>query len=184
MCTAAENRQRQDPGVGSISRLLAVLLSVSLCACAAAPRTRPVKMGDVDTGVGSLEDTRRQLAGTWTLVEYRVYDKGTPVRVEASAELSYDEFSNLKMKGAVKDPAQPKSSTAVLNYEGRASIDIRRHQLRLLDLQGAGQVPESLEENVSFDAVRRYDIQGTRLTLTVLGEGGATTAVSVWDKRP
>src|SRR4029450_13714490 len=117
MCTAAENRQRQDPGVGSISRLLAVLLSVSLCACAAAPRTRPVKMGDVDTGVGSLEDTRRQLAGTWTLVEYRGYDKGGPVRVDASAELSYDEFSNLKMKGAVKDPAQPKSSTAVLNYE-------------------------------------------------------------------
>ena len=34
------------------------------------------------------------------------------------------------------------------------------------------------------DTVRRYDIQGTRLTLTVLGEGGGTTAVSVWDKRP
>ena len=66
---------------------IVMLLGISLLAgCAPAPRARPVKMGDVDTGTNSLEATRRQLEGTWDLTALEIYDPpgGTPVRAEGA----------------------------------------------------------------------------------------------------
>ena len=47
-----------------------------LPSCAKTARERPVKMGDVDTGPGSLEAVRRQLEGSWELVSLAVVPQG------------------------------------------------------------------------------------------------------------
>ena len=61
----------------SSKRVIATVAAVVIgTGCAAAPRERPIKGGDVDTGPGSVEAVRRQLEGTWDLVSLAVTPKG------------------------------------------------------------------------------------------------------------
>src|SRR6478672_10386082 len=99
--------------------------------CQAAPRARPVKMGPVDTGAGSLESVRRQLQGSWDLVSLEVMAAGgTPVKVAATGHLKYDEFGNLSIDGRVTEASTGGIDPNVLNMSGRAVIDPDKHMLR------------------------------------------------------
>ena len=114
---------------------LLVALALPLAAgCPAAPRARPVKMGDVDTGHGTVETERRRLKGTWQLASLEIISaSGQPLTVQAQGTLTYDDFGNLAMKGTVTGGAEVES--AALNITGRAVIDPDAHTIRILDVQ-------------------------------------------------
>ena len=88
--------------------VLVVAVAPLLAACPSAPRVRPVKAGDVDTGPGSLESVRRQLQGTWELVGAVVFDasgKATPRKAEG--RLTYDEYGKLTIGASSRTRTQP-----------------------------------------------------------------------------
>jgi hypothetical protein len=159
----------------------------SLSNCAPAPIYRPIKGGDVDTSAGSLESVREQLKGTWALVAYEVYEGGKARRLPAEAEMTYDEFGNLKMHGQLKREARAAADAPpplLLNYSGRAVIDVKSHQLRLLDVnENKEPLPGAIADAVTPENVRRYDLKADTLALTVFDAKGQPTAASSWKKQ-
>jgi hypothetical protein len=164
--------------------VLIVAVAPLLAACPSAPRVRPVKAGDVNTGPGSLESVRRQLQGTWELVEAVVFDasgKATPRKAEG--RLTYDEYGNLTIGAKLADSTQPETSVSgLLAYSGRAVIDPAKSQLVLMDLKSRLPSGEPIPTEVSPDKVRDYVIQGSTLTLTSKDASGAATARTTWRK--
>src|SRR5262249_13425667 len=126
------------------------LVLASSFACAPAPIYKPIKAGDVDTGANSLESVRRQFQGTWALDHYYVYEGTKRRRLDATAELKYDEFGNLTMQGKLKNPSAAQSAAALmLNYSGRAVIDVNTKQLRMMRVENTGDaVPAAIETQV------------------------------------
>jgi hypothetical protein len=163
---------------------MSALLLMSWSACAPAPIYKPIKAGDVDTGANSLESVRRQFEGTWALDHYYVYEGARRRRLDATAELKYDEFGNLTMRGQLKHPsAAPTAAALTLNYSGRAVIDVNTKQLRMMRVENTGDaVPAAIETQVDPASVRHYDFQGQELWLTVVGADGKPTASSSWKK--
>jgi hypothetical protein len=155
-----------------------------LAGCPAAPRVRPVKGGDVNAGAGSLEGVRRQLQGTWELVEALVFDaagKSTPRK--AQGRLTYDQYGNLTIGAKLEDTDQPATSVSgLLAYSGRAVIDPAKSQLVLMDLKSRVEHGEPIPAEVSADKIRYYTIEGSTLTLTIKNASGATTARTTWRK--
>jgi len=158
-----------------------------LSGCAPAPIYRPIKGGDVDTGAGTLESVRDQLKGTWALVAYEVYENGKPRRLPAEAEMTYDEFGNLKMHGQLKRDAAATAKEPppiLLNYSGRAVIDVKSHQIRLLDVnENKEPLPGAIADAVTPENVRRYDLKADTLALTVFDAKGQPTASSSWKRQ-
>jgi hypothetical protein len=164
----------------------ALVVSALLSACAPAPIYKPIKGGPVDTGSGSLEAVRRQLQGSWALTSYEIYSGGKRRRLPAAARLSYDEFGNLTMDGEIaRSGAAQDQRPLLLNYSGRAVLDIQNHELRLLDLVPSGDaLPRSVADATSATNVRRFDVRGDVLTLTIIAADGKPAAASAWKRQP
>jgi hypothetical protein len=167
--------------LGGLFALTAAL--VLLPACAKAPRERPVKMGDVHTGAGSLEAVRRQLQGTWELVSLAVVPPtgGTPVPLAAKGTLVYDEFGNLTVDAHTDDPNAPEAarSANLLSFKGRAVIDPVKSELKLMDVTG------SVDPNtvISTERRRRFAFEGDLLKLSSLNPDGQIAATATWRRR-
>src|SRR5262245_46071204 len=167
------------------TRLLASALVLAFWyGCAPAPIYKPIKVGDVDTGANSLEAVRRQFQGTWALDHYYLYEGTRRRRLDATAELKYDEFGNLTMRGQLKNPTSaPTNAALMLNYTGRAVIDVNNKQLRMMAVSNTGDaLPSPIEAKVDPASVRHYEFQGSELWLTVNGADGKPTASSSWKK--
>jgi hypothetical protein len=162
--------------------LLAAVLAVpSLTACQKAPRVRPVKMGDVDTGGDSMESVRRRLKGTWEVVSLDVYTAdGQKHPAQATGTLTYDEFGNMAIKGKILGGDQVEK--ADLDLSGRVTIDPGKHMLRFggitADTPDARRVDPKLDPN----NVRYYQFDGDLLKTTTKNASGATTATITWKK--
>ena len=147
---------------------IAVVSGALLAGCAKAPRERPVKMGDVDTGAGSLESVRRQLQGTWELVSLAVVPPtgGAPVPLAARGTLVYDEFGNLSVDAHTNDPNAPQAAqtAGLLSFKGRAVIDTAKSELKLMDVTG------SVDPNtvIATERRRRFAFEGDLLKLSSL----------------
>ena len=114
---------------------LMVSSAVALGACAASSRQRPVGMGDVSTGAESLAATRKQLEGTWTLTRFEVADNtGQLITVRAKAQLTYDAYGNLSIRGVLEEPLPGQKTVTespALAYTGKAVIDTARKEMVL-----------------------------------------------------
>src|SRR6185295_19827243 len=77
--------------------LVAAGLVVALAAgCSAAPIDKPLPMGPVDTGPGTLEEARNYLHGAWTLVSMEIFPPNQPsIRAAATGTMVYDDYSNM-----------------------------------------------------------------------------------------
>jgi hypothetical protein len=159
-----------------------VVLGLAVAACSAAPRQRPVKMGDVDTGPGSAEYVRRQLSGRWQLTSLTIYStSGQPTTVPAEALLTYDDYGNLTIRGQLKDPGSGEAPP-ILHQSGRAVIDPGKKQLRLMDTGGDALDPSTVSDAISYDRIRLYELSGQELKLTTIDANGNRTATTVWKK--
>jgi hypothetical protein len=161
-----------------------VVLVPLIAGCTAAPRKRPVKMGDVNTGPGSLESVRRQLEGQWELVALEIIDaSGKATKRNAAGHLSYDAYGNLGITGRLLDTDQPQTSVSgMLAYTGRAVIDPPKSRIVLMDVQSKLPSSEAIPAEVAADKVRFYTIEGNMLTLTVKDAAGVTTGRTTWHK--
>ncbi len=152
-----------------------------LMACAMSPRTRPLNIGPVETGPDTAEAVRRQLQGRWTLLSFETFPAtgGPAIRHEAAGELTYDEYGNLVVRGALagKEAGAP---AAVLRYVGRAVIDVANHRLILQDLEGRGG--EVLPASIAAEQVRYYEFEADLLKLSVKDGSGRPTALITWKK--
>lgn len=168
----------------SIPVLGVVVLAVASIGCPGANRVRPVKMGDVNTGPGSLESVRRQLEGTWELLSADAIDpKGVASPRKATGTLTYDAFGNVGIAAKLADTEQPASSVSgLLAFTGRAVIDTPKSRLVLQDVEKRLPSGEALPAEVSADKVRYYSFEGDTLTLTVKDAQGVTTARTTWRK--
>ena len=94
-------------------------------------------------------------------------------------------FGNLTLHGELRDAKAGDPRPLMLNYSGRAVIDIVKKQLYLQDVTEKGDaLPREVNDQVDFANTRHYVLNGSSLTLTVNGADGAPTAASAWKKRP
>jgi hypothetical protein len=162
---------------------LAVLAAVSACV-SSRPRQRPIEGGAVDAGPGSLASVRKQLEGTWELVSAEmVSPAGARTPLKARATLTYDAYGNLSLKGAFDDPAATAEQTSMLNFTGRAVIDVQKQVLHLLDIQQSEGDFAKLPPEMVARRDREYAFEGDLLKLTVKDPAGRATAVNTWRRQ-
>ena len=170
-----------------MSRITVVLVaSALLSGCAASERQRVVSMGPVDTGAGSLEATRRQIAGTWTLTRLEVADAaGTLTPVRAKAQLRYDDFGNLSIKGVLEEPLPGQKTITdhpALMYEGRAVIDAAKQELVFMGLNASVKPDPSLVEKVALENRRKFTVSDKQLTLDTVDAQGRVVMRTTYTK--
>jgi hypothetical protein len=183
LLAAWHRRPARPSGRLVLAGLTAVLVAlVPLSSCKKAPRQKPMLVGDVNTGAGSLEATRKALEGTWTLVSLNVVDaSGAQKPVKAKAQLTYDAYGSLTIKGAVDD--DPSKTPQLLEYSGRIVIDTAKKQFYPADLVEEGQkVDPKRIAAVSPDKARKYEITADTLTITYMDQAGKPTAISSWKR--
>ena len=140
---------------------------------------RPWEGGAVDAGPGSLEATRRQLAGTWELVSFEAFTgSDQPVQVGATGRMTYDEFGNVSVDGAMEQPDTGRST--LLTLSGRAAIDVEQQRILILDSEGNVPFEEVDFATASMDRFRYYEFDGDQLIMTVKDDDGQTTARLTW----
>lgn len=159
----------------------AVGIAALAAGCTGSPSQRPVKLGAVNTDAGSVEATRRDLAGSWTLTRLEVIGKDQ-VRavVNAHGTLTYDAFGALTINGVIDDERM--TNAVVLNYTGRIIIDPKKHEFYPADMESARPVEAAQIAPVSLDKVRRYELTGDDFKVTYLDSSGTATAVSMWKR--
>lgn len=184
MTTVLVPRHRR-PALPVARRVVAVLpalfAAIALASCAPAPRQKPMLMGDVNTGAGSLEATRKALEGSWTLVSLNVVDAaGAQKPVKAKGQLTYDAYGALTIKGVVED--DPAKTPLLLDYSGRIVIDTAKKQFYPADLVENRPVDEKRLAAVSPDKARKYELTADTLTITYMDATGKPTAISSWKR--
>lgn len=158
------------------------LLTILAGACAGAPRERPIELGPVDTGAGSVEAARRQLQGEWGLVALdAIAPSGEATRVKATAVLTYDDYGNFRIVGRFEDPRVTRLElNRMLVFEGRAVVDARKQELTLFE---SGEGPPLRGTPIATDRVRRYAFENDQLRLSTIDADGRVTATTTWQKR-
>jgi hypothetical protein len=163
-----------------------VAFAIGTSACAPSARQRPVQGGPVNTGAGSLEATRRQLEGTWTMSKFEVLNAaGQLVAVRAKATLSYDAFGNLAIKGVLLEPLPGQTSVTdapALQYTGKAMIDNAKHELVLVGMEASVQPDPAILAKVGMDARRKYEVTASQLTMSAMDAQGKITSRATYTK--
>jgi hypothetical protein len=162
-------------------RLAVATFALLIAACESAPRVRPVKMGDVDTGGASVESVRRQLKGSWELASLEVYSPtGEKMTPQASGRLQYDEYGNLSMKGTIEGTATIDPS--VLNLTGQVAIDPTKHSFRFVKVAAASADDRRVDPQLDATHTRYYEFIDNLLKTTVKAVDGRTTATATWKR--
>lgn len=176
--------------IGSKISTTATAAAVASCllmtACAASERQRAISAGPVEAGAGTSTAVRSQLAGTWTLTKFEVLDAAgqlTPVR--AKAQLTYDTFGNLSIKGVLEEPLPGQKSVTeapALMYTGRAVIDAPRQELVLMGIDATVEPDPSILAKIAPDARRKFTVTATDLTMSAMDAQGKVVSRATYRK--
>jgi hypothetical protein len=154
--------------------------------CESAPRQRPIELGAVDTGPGSLAYVRRQLEGSWDLVTLEVRDaSGTMTPTKAQAVLTYDAYGNMRVRGKLNESLPDSSArlaSSAVDYSGQIVIDPRKSEFRMTEQQAAEPLNKDLQSVLRLSRVRRYEISADTLKIHVMDEGNAIVATTTFRK--
>jgi hypothetical protein len=179
------SRSRSSARQAALAAALSAVVVLSACATAS-PRQRPLDAGPVETGAGSLQATRRQLEGTWTLTRFEVTNPGgqlTPVR--ASAKLTYDGFGNLSIVGRLEEPMPGQATITdqpALAYTGKAVIDTVRQEMVLTGTTTNVETSPDILEKIGLESRRKYALSDGTLTISIVDAGGGVTARATFRK--
>lgn len=174
-----------------------VVILVLGAACASSPRQRPVSVGDVETGTGSLAEARKQLEGSWQLVSLRMANaEGRQTDVDATGSLNLDGFGNLHIEFRMTDAGQKAlagigitSPNPVLTTTGRAIIDAQQQRVTYVgdDFVKSGGMDASVAAKrnnpLAVERVRYYKFEpdGT-LVLSTRYPDGKDASVGRWKR--
>jgi hypothetical protein len=167
-----------------------MILTVGLipaAACTGSPSQRPVKLGPVAEGAGSLTAARKFLEGRWTLESFEIYPAGKPpMTLKGSGTLTYDDFGNLRMEIRADQAASDALRAAgidirdgVIATDGRTAIDIPNKTLTYV-IQG--QAAAAGTGPLATNRPRHWQVEGDLLTLTTKDDAGKPAAMSRWRK--
>jgi hypothetical protein len=168
-------------------RCVFVLLGLAaIAACSAAPRQRPVEMGPVAAGPGTLAAARTFLEGRWTLESFEVRQPGrAPILLKGSGTLLYDDRSNLRMEIRADEASSDLLRAAgvdirdgVISTDGRTAIDLQNHTLTYI-LEGQAPL---IRGPLGADRPRHWVVEGDLLVLTTKDDGGEPLSVGRWRK--
>jgi hypothetical protein len=171
-------------------RVAVSLLTLGIAACAAKSSERPIKMGAVDTGPGTLSAARSYLEGKWNLVSYEFFPANQePIRLQGAGTLTYDGYGRLNMEIRVDDATVKKLASAgvpsvknVVSTSGYTVVDM---QNRTLTYVAQGQSPIAPPQGpLGLYQPRYWDVNGNVLTLTTKTADGTTLSVGRWQKVP
>ena len=183
------SRPAATPGpLSRIARTAAVAtLLAATVACAAAPRERPLPIGKIESGAGSLSEARKFLQGRWALESFELHTPGKPPTVlKGSGDLNYDDFGNLRMEIRADQASSDLLRAAgvnirdgIISTDGRTAIDLQNRTLTyFLEGQPAGAGP------LATNRPRHWEVTADSLTLTTKGESGAPLSISRWKRSP
>ncbi len=172
----------------SCRAVIGIVLSAAVVGCASAPTNRPLKVGAVNSGPGTLTEARQYLEGHWTLVSFDIFPPGEPpIHAAATGTMVYDDFANMD----IVMQFNPESATlaerigmpikdGVLKTSGRTVIDIGSRSLSyvLEGQQGVRVATHPLDTN----RPRYWEVSGDTLTLRTKSDAGDVLSVSVWRK--
>ncbi len=166
-----------------------VVLLAGMAACSASPRQRPISMGPVATGPGTVSAARKFLEGRWVLESFVVNPPGgAPIALKGSGSLSYDDFGNLQMNIKADEASSDLMRAAgiairdgVISTEGRTVIDMQNRTLTYV-LEGQPSSMATGGGPLATNRPRHWEVTGDVLTLTTRDTGGAALAVSRWKK--
>ena len=168
-------------------RILGVAALVAAAAgCAAAPRTRPLPIGDVPTGPGTVQGARKFLEGRWALESFEIRSAdGKQVPLKGSGVLNYDDFGNLRMEiradqasSDVLRAAGVNIRDGVISTDGRTAIDLQNKTLTYF-LEGQ---PATGTGPLAMNRPRHWEVTQNQLTLTTRDDSGAPISVSKWKR--
>ena len=172
------------------------LILAAISACKGGTSSRPYRTSAVASGPNTIEATRKQLEGTWTLVSLVVHNtSGARATSQGTGTLTWDAFGNLKIEYRLSDAGLKaleaigvRPPTPVIVTEGRAVINTQDKAIQYVPpdapsrpfdpaLAAARANPFALER-------LRYYVFGEdgTLTLSTRHDNGQTAAVSQWKK--
>ena len=172
--------------MGIVLLLPMALASGGAFGCAAKPRERPIPLGPVDTGPGTLAAARKFLEGRWILESFEVHPPGKPpIALKGAGMLVYDDRGNLRMEIRADESSADLLRAAgvdirdgVIATDGRTAIDLQNRTLTyVLD----GQAP-LIEGPLGTKRPRHWVVEGDTLTLTTKDEAGQTLSVGRWKR--
>lgn len=181
------------------SHAFAIVLALgsSAIGCASSPRQRPVAVGEVEIGPGSLTAARQQLEGHWTLVTLAMFDEdGTQVDVDATGSLTSDAFGGLTIEFRMTDAGRQSleslgivSPNPVISTSGRAVIEPRQQQITYVgaDFAKQGGLDAGLAAKranpFALERVRYYTFNADgSMRLATRHDNGREAAVSTWKR--
>jgi hypothetical protein len=155
-------------------------------ACSGAPRQRPVEMGPVATGPGTLTAARQFLAGRWALESFELRPPGKPpIMLKGSGTLLYDESGNLTMNIRADEASSDLLRAAgvdirdgIIATDGRTAIDL---QNRTLTYILEGQAP-LIRGPLGMDRPRHWAVDGDILILTTQDDAGQPLSIGRWKR--
>jgi hypothetical protein len=166
--------------------LLAFAALIASPACTAAPRQRPVEMGPVAEGTGSLAAARKYLEGDWILESFEIFPPGRPsMKLVGQGHLSYDKYSNLRMElrpdaasaNVLRDAGVQVPDDGRFSTDGRTAVDLQNHTLTYtLEGKSPGSGP------LAINLPRYWQVEGGLLTLTTKDASGNPLSVGRWRK--
>ena len=163
-------------------------LFAAATACAAAPRERPLPLGRVESGPGTLAEARKFLEGRWALESFEVRPPGKePIFPKGSGVLNYDDFGNMRVEIRADEASSDLLRAAgidirdgVISSEGRTAIDL---QNRTLTYFVEGQ-PASGGGPLATNRPRHWEVTADVLTLTTRDDSGAPLSIGRWKRSP
>jgi hypothetical protein len=170
----------------AVLRVSVLVALAGAAACGPSPRQRPVKMGPVDEGKGSINAARKYLEGRWTLESFEVLPpKGKPVMLKGQGTLLYDDFGNLQVEIRADEKAADLLRAAgveikdnMISSSGKTVVDMQNRTLTyVLEGQTIGAPSAG---PLALNRPRYWEVKENILTLTTKGENGTALSIARW----
>jgi hypothetical protein len=178
--------------------VLSLAAVLSMAACAAAPRQRPLPTERVEEGANSTTAVRKQFEGRWSLVSFKVAGAdGRQTDVDATGDLTFDAFGVLDVRYKMSEAGLKglasvgvKSPNPTVSTTGRVVIDTQQHKITYLgddfEERALGFDPKLAAQRANpfaLERVRYYMFEGDgTLTLSTRYDDGKDAAVSRWKR--
>lgn len=174
----------------SVGRAVILGVLAMAAACAPAPRIRPVKGDDVNTGPESLTAARKFLEGRWTLESFEVFPPGKPaIALKGAGTLTYDEFGNLRVEIRADEKSADllraagiETRDGTISTDGRTVVDLQNRTLSyVLPGQTVGAPPPG---PLSPSRLRHWEVKGDLLILSTRDDNGKPLSTGRWKRMP
>jgi len=178
--------------------VLMVFGALTMAACAAAPRARPLPTERVDSGANSTTAARKQFEGHWSLVSFKVNSAdGRQANVDATGDLTFDAFGVLDVRYKMSDAGLKTlasvgvtSPNPTISTTGRVVIDTQQHRVTYIgddfEERALGFDPKLAAQRANpfaLERIRYYAFgDDGMLTLSTKYENGRDAAVSQWKR--